>query len=36
MDVAVELARLFADPAVAYVHLHNARRGCFSCAAHRA
>jgi len=35
-EVATELERLFADPAVAYVHLHNARRGCFSCVAHRA
>ena len=35
-DVAYELRRMFADPVVAYVHLHNARRGCFSCAAHRA
>lgn len=23
--------RLFANPAVAYLHLHHARRGCFSC-----
>jgi len=29
--VAAELDRLFIDPAIAYVHLHNARRGCFSC-----
>ena len=36
VDAARELARMFDDPAVAYVHLHNARRGCFSCAAHRA
>jgi hypothetical protein len=33
--VAAELDRLFADPAIAYVHLHNARRGCFSCAVTR-
>ena len=36
VDAARELARMFVDPAVAYVHLHNARRGCFSCVAHRA
>jgi hypothetical protein len=35
-DVAAWLARSFAAPAVAYVHLHNAKRGCFSCAARRA
>lgn len=29
--VAGALAQLFADPAVSYVHLHNARRGCFFC-----
>jgi hypothetical protein len=34
--VAERLAALFADPGVAYVHLHNARPGCFSCAATRA
>lgn len=33
--VALALARLFDDPAVAYVHLHNARQGCFSCVALR-
>lgn len=35
-DVARELARMFGDGAVAYVHLHYAKRGCFSCVAHRA
>jgi hypothetical protein len=30
-DVAAALAQLFTLPAVAYAHLHNARRGCFSC-----
>ena len=29
--IARALERLFTDPAVSYVHLHNARRGCFSC-----
>ena len=28
--------RLFADPATAYLHVHNARPGCFNCAIHRA
>jgi hypothetical protein len=27
--------RQFADGAVAYIHLHNAKRGCFSCRAER-
>lgn len=31
--VAKHLAALFANPAIGYVHLHNARRGCFSCTA---
>ena len=35
-DVARELERLFAEAAVACIHLHNARRGCYSCAAERA
>jgi hypothetical protein len=30
------LAELFADPRVAYVHLHNARPGCFNCRVERA
>jgi hypothetical protein len=34
--VASALERMFGDRAVAYVHLHNAGRGCFSCVAHRA
>lgn len=36
VDVARQLERMFADPGVAYVHLHNARRGCYSCLALRA
>ena len=24
------IARLFADPAVGYIHVHNARRGCYA------
>jgi hypothetical protein len=34
-EVAAVLDGLFADGAVDYVHLHNARRGCFSCVARR-
>ena len=34
-SVEVDIERMFADPAVAYIHLHNARRGCFSCAVER-
>lgn len=29
------VARFFADPDVAFLHLHNARRGCFSAAVER-
>lgn len=29
--VAGVLDKLFANPAVAYIHLHNAKQGCFSC-----
>jgi hypothetical protein len=29
------LQTLFQSKAVAYIHLHNARQGCFSCAAVR-
>ena len=35
-DVAPVLERLMADEAVAFVHLHNAKRGCFSCRVERA
>jgi hypothetical protein len=30
-DAAVTILGMFEDPNVAYIHLHNARRGCFSC-----
>ena len=30
-----EIAARFVDPEVAYVHLHNAKQGCFSCLAVR-
>ena len=33
--VAAEIERMFTDTRVAYLHLHNARRGCFSCAVQR-
>ena len=34
-DAGAALDEMFADRAVAYVHLHNAKRGCYSCCAHR-
>ena len=34
-DVHATLERLMADDAVAFVHLHNAKRGCFSCRVER-
>lgn len=34
--VAQQIVQFFAEPRTAYVHLHNARRGCFSCHAQRA
>ena len=34
-DAASALQRLFQRPDAAYVHLHNAKRGCFSCHAIR-
>jgi hypothetical protein len=30
------IERLFADPAAAYLHVHNAKAGCFSCRVERA
>jgi hypothetical protein len=30
-----EIARLLNNPQVAYIHLHNAKRGCFSCRVER-
>ena len=35
IDARATLERLLADDAVAYIHLHNARRGCFSCRVER-
>lgn len=34
-QVRSELERQFGDANVAYIHLHNARRGCFSCLVRR-
>ncbi len=33
--VAAEIERMFDSRAVSYIHLHNAKRGCFSCLARR-
>lgn len=30
-EAASEIVRLFGNDAVAYIRLHNAKRGCFSC-----
>lgn len=30
-EAETALARMFADAAVSYVHIHNAKRGCYSC-----
>jgi hypothetical protein len=35
-DAGAAIQKMFSDAEVAYIHLHNANRGCFSCAAHRA
>ena len=35
-EVAATMNRMFDDDAVAYIHLHNAKRGCFSCRVDRA
>ncbi|WP_419816128.1 DUF1203 domain-containing protein [Glacieibacterium sp.] len=35
-EVAVLIERLFADPATSYIHLHNARPGCFAARVERA
>ena len=34
--VCAEIERQLANDAVAYIHLHNAKRGCFSCRVDRA
>jgi len=35
-EVAKAIQRQFSDPTVSYIHLHNAKRGCFSCRVERA
>ena len=35
-DVAQTIRRMFEDAQVRYIHLHNAKRGCFSCRVERA
>jgi hypothetical protein len=30
ISLADEIGRMFADPTTAYIHVHNARRGCFA------
>jgi hypothetical protein len=35
-DVAKTIRRMFEDAQVRYIHLHNAKRGCFSCRVERA
>lgn len=35
-DLRPEIERQFRDPRVAYLHLHNAKRGCYSCRVDRA
>lgn len=35
-DAAATIQRMFKNPAVRYLHLHNAKRGCFSCRVERA
>ena len=35
-DIEALIARLFADPSVAYIHAHYAKRGCYACRIERA
>jgi len=35
-DLEAAIDRQFADPSAAYLHVHNARPGCFNCAVERA
>jgi hypothetical protein len=35
-DAAAEIQRIFGNRDAAYIHLHNAKRGCFSCRVDRA
>jgi hypothetical protein len=34
-DAAPAIQAMFDDDRVAYIHLHNAKRGCFSCLVNR-
>ena len=34
-NVAAEIERQFRNPLVSYIHLHNAKRGCYSCLVNR-
>jgi Protein of unknown function (DUF1203) len=34
-EVAQSIGAMFADDQIAYIHLHNAKRGCFSCVVNR-
>jgi hypothetical protein len=34
-SVGAEIERQFANPQVSYIHLHNAKRGCYSCRVER-
>lgn len=34
-EVRTAILRMLANAEVAYIHLHNARRGCYSCLVHR-
>ena len=34
-EASSAIRRMFTGAAAAYIHLHNANRGCFSCAVHR-
>ncbi len=35
-EIGATIQRLFADPSVEYIHVHNARPGCFNCRVERA
>lgn len=35
-DLAAALPRMFSDPEIAVVHIHNAKQGCFAASATRA
>jgi hypothetical protein len=35
-EAAASIRRMFENPGVRYIHLHNAKRGCFSCRVERA